>query len=72
MCTWLQYVIINSIVYVCTGKLPLRINIQSGLSVGNHSVVIIARDSLGLTTATPVNYALQEEDETERNRTILL
>ena len=44
------------------------INVQSGLSAGNHSVVIAVRDILGLTAHTTLNYLLEEEEEARQNR----
>lgn len=45
------------------------INVQSGLSAGNHSVVISVRDILGLTADTTLNYLLEEEEQARQNRT---
>ena len=54
---------------MATGKWPMIINAQSGLSPGNHSVVITARDILGLTADATLNYLLEEEERTRQNRT---
>ena len=55
-------------VTLSTGEWPMVINVQSGLSAGNHSVVISATDTIGLTTNTTVNYILEEEEQAKQNR----
>ena len=44
------------------------INVQSGLSPGNHSVVITARDIIGLTADATLTYLLENEEEDRLNR----
>ena len=58
----------HTIVAMTTGQWPMIINIQSGLSAGNHSVIITARDILGLTADTTLNYLLEEEVQSRKNR----
>ena len=53
---------------MATGQWPMIINVQSGLSAGNHSVVITVRDILGLTADTTLNYLLEEEEQARQNR----
>ena len=53
---------------MATGKWPMIISVQSGLSPGNHSVVIAARDILGLTANATLNYLLEEEERARQNR----
>ena len=53
---------------MATGEWPMIINVQSGLSPGNHSVVITARDILGLTADTMLTYLLEEEERARQNR----
>ena len=53
---------------MATGEWPLIINVQSDFSVGNHSVVLTARDHLGLTANTTINYLLKEEEQSKKNR----
>ena len=53
---------------MATGEWPLIINVQSGFLAGNHSVVITARDSLGLTANATINYRLEEEEQSKQNR----
>ena len=50
------------------GKWPMIINVQSGFTAGNHSVVVTARDILGLTANVTLNYRLQEEEKSKQNR----
>ena len=52
---------------MATGQWPMIINAQSGLSAGNHSVVITARDILGLTAETTLSYLLEEEEQARQN-----
>ena len=54
--------------FMATGQWPMIINVQSGLSAGNHSVVITARDILGLTAETTLSYLLEEEEQARQNR----
>ena len=44
------------------------INVQSGLSPGNHSVVITARDIIGLTADVTLTYLLENEEQARLNR----
>ena len=50
------------------GEWPMIINVQSGLSPGNHSVVITARDIIGLTADATLNYLLENEEQARLNR----
>ena len=50
------------------GKWPMIINVQSGLSPGNHSVVITARDIIGLTADATLTYLLENEERARLNR----
>ena len=50
------------------GEWPMIINVQSGLSPGNHSVVITARDIIGLTADATLTYLLENEEENRLNR----
>ena len=63
-----EYCIYLSTVVMATGEWPMIINVQSGLSPGNHSVVITARDILGLTADTMLTYLLEEEERARQNR----
>ena len=53
---------------MATGEWPMIVNVKSGFSAGNHSVVITARDSLGLTANATMNYHLEEEEQSKQNR----
>ena len=57
-----------STVVMATGEWPMIINVQSGLSPGNHSMVITARDILGLTADATLTYLLEEEERARQNR----
>ena len=50
------------------GEWPMIINVQSGLSPGNHSVVITARDIIGLTADATLTYLLENEEQSRLNR----
>ena len=52
---------------MATGEWPMIINVQSGLSPGNHSMVITARDILGLTADATLTYLLEEEERARQN-----
>ena len=50
------------------GEWPMIINVRSGLSPGNHSVVITARDIIGLTADATLTYLLENEEQARLNR----
>jgi hypothetical protein len=56
------------LLWLYIGQWPMIINVQSGLSAGNHSVVITARDILGLTADATLTYLLEEEEQARQNR----
>ena len=55
-------------VVMAIGEWPVIINVQSGLSPGNHSVVITARDIIGLTADATLTYLLENEERARLNR----
>ena len=57
---------------MATGEWPMIVNVKSGFSAGNHSVVITARDSLGLTANATMNYHLEEEEQSKQNRMYII
>ena len=57
-----------STIVVAIGEWPMIINVQSGLSPGNHSVVITARDIIGLTADATLTYLLENEEQARLNR----
>ena len=67
-CTLSLYWSFHMLIVMATGEWPMIVNVRSGFSAGNHSVVIMTRDSLGLTANGTVSYLLEEEEQSKQNR----